>query len=242
MYTVLISGAASGLGKAFLDHFAKEEKFNIIAIDHHSRTEVSKDGRIKTFNVDVSSPDSVRAFVTQIGEVPIRLFIHSAGIRGLVPSVASAHPENVQAAETLDVMDMKTMMETYQVNVVGTFILLQALTKNLLLAASGDEHPSVIIMGSRMGSVSYNSVGGGYAYRASKAALNAVVKSFSIDVPKVITTVLHPGRVATGLVASREEGAIEVEDSVKDMIRTIGDLSLADSGHFYDRFGDTIGW
>ena len=87
-----------------------------------------------------------------------------------------------------------------------------------------------------------NTAGGGYAYRASKAALNAIIKSFSIDVPEVIFTVIHPGRVETGLVASREEGAIEANESIKDMLRIIDKLTKEDSGRFYDRFGDPIVW
>jgi NAD(P)-dependent dehydrogenase (short-subunit alcohol dehydrogenase family) len=242
MPTVLISGIASGLGKAFLNHFLKlDSNYRIIGIDRNYATEVVQDDRLRTFHVDVSLHDSVIAFATKIRGEPIDIMIHSAGIRGLVPSIASAHPEDVRVAETLEIMDIQTMMTTFQVNVAGSFLLLQALTSNLLLA-SVDKPAVVVIIGSRMGSVGYNTAGGSYAYRASKAALNAVVKSYSIDVPKVITTILHPGRVATGLVASREEGAIEAEESIGDMIKTINELTLKDSGKFYDRFGITIEW
>ena len=132
-------------------------------------------------------------------------------------------------------------MKAYQVNAMGTFLMLQALMGNLT-KQQPPARSKVVIIGSRMGSVSYNSTGGGYAYRASKAALNAIVKSFSIDVPNVIFTTLHPGRVETRLVASREEGAITVEESLTDMLKVIEGLTPEDSGNFYDRFGNSICW
>lgn len=95
-----------------------------------------------------------------------------------------------------------------------------------------------------MGSVSANSAGGGYAYRASKAALNAVVKSFAIDVPGVQFLLLHPGRVETGLVAWKEEGAIDVDESVGDCLRVMKRMVEEgwESGRLVDRFGDVIAW
>lgn len=91
--------------------------------------------------------------------------------------------------------------------------------------------------------MSYNvSAGGGYAYRASKAALNAMIKSMSIDLPHVMFALVHPGRVETGLTKCREDGAIEVDESVHDMLQLIDRLDLRDSGRYMDRFGVEIGW
>lgn len=100
-------------------------------------------------------------------------------------------------------------------------------------------------MTSRMGSISHartTGLGGAYAYRASKAALNAVVTSLSIDLPHVMFALVHPGRVETGLTLCREEGAMEVEESVADMLALVGRLGREDSGRFMDRFGEDIGW
>jgi NAD(P)-dependent dehydrogenase (short-subunit alcohol dehydrogenase family) len=239
MKTILISGAASGLGKAYLDA-VQHENVQVIAIDRCYMDHVDR-MNLRSFEVDVSSHQSIATFADHIRNVPIHLVFHSAGVRGLVPCIAAEKPEDVAAAETMHVMDLDTMMSTFQINTAGTFMLLQALMENFKLG-SKEEPAKVIIIGSRMGSVGYNSTGGGYAYRASKAGLNAIIKSFSIDVPEVIFTTLHPGRVETGLVASREEGAIEAEESVDEMLKVISKLTLEDSGKFYDRFGDPIVW
>jgi NAD(P)-dependent dehydrogenase (short-subunit alcohol dehydrogenase family) len=241
MPTILISGAASGLGKAFLDILLRRADCEVIAIDRSPIRHVVHE-RLRTFEVDVSSPYSIKAFAQQIYDTPVHLFIHSVGIRGLAPLTEAAHPQDVAAAETLEVMDIDTMMRAFQINAAGTFLIIQALLSNFILASSKANPTKVVIMGSRMGSISYNTTGGAYAYRASKAGLNAIVKSLSIDVPEVIFTVLHPGRVETGLVKCREEGAIEAEESIEEMMEVIERLADADSGKFYDRFGKAIGW
>lgn len=130
------------------------------------------------------------------------------------------------------------MLRTFSINTLGTFNTISSFLPSLLRASD----PKVIILSSRMGSVASNVSGGGYAYRASKAALNAVVKSFSIDVPGVTFLLLHPGRVETGLVEWKEEGAISVEESVRDCEKVIKGLQRGASGRFVDRFGVEIPW
>lgn len=255
-YTVLITGAASGIGRCFALHYLKQPGTNVIAVDRNSIDipDPSGDQQFRTLHVDMGSTDSIKGMVKQIEGLKIDLVIHSAGIRGLVPEVESKFPDDVAAAETFQVMNPDTMMRTFQINTVGTFVLLQELSRffrategnvgaqpnDSLLAGSRSK---VVVMTSRMGSISYNTAAGGaYAYRASKAALNAVVKSMSIDLPHVTFALLHPGRVETRLTKCREEGAIDVEESVADMLQFINGMRSSDSGRFVDRFGKDIGW
>jgi NAD(P)-dependent dehydrogenase (short-subunit alcohol dehydrogenase family) len=244
MPTILISGArAAGLGHGFLTHYASDPSNTIIAID---RAPIAyppgSHASITMYPVDITSQTSIENFAMSIKDIAIDLFIHSIGVRGLVPSIESQYPHDVATAETFQVMDTTTMLNTFHINTAGTFSILQALLPSLRLANKKGGQAKVVIMGSRMGSISYNTTGSAYAYRASKAALNAVIKSFSIDVPDVLFTTLHPGRVETGLVMTKEEGAISVEESVQDMLKVIERMDKADSGKFYDRFGELIGW
>lgn len=241
MPTIVISGAASGLGRAFLDSYSQDESNKIIAIDresinlsehrHHAAT-------VQSHVVDVTDENSIASLSTKLSGTPIDLFVHSVGIRGLVPAVEDAHPESVAAAETMEAMDLPTLMHTFQVNAAGTFLLVRSLLPNLKQALD----PKVVIMSSRMGSLGYNTTGSAYAYRASKAALNAIIKSFSIDVPDVVFVLCHPGRVESRLVKYKEEGAISAEESVAGLIPLVEHWDKNDSGEFYDRFGEPIVW
>ncbi|CAD0083790.1 unnamed protein product [Aureobasidium vineae] len=241
MPTILISGAASGLGRAFLDAYSIEKTNNVIAIDReniHLSAYHHRAATITSHIVDVTDEKSINDFAASLNETPIDLFIHSVGIRGLVPAVENAQPESVAAAETLDVMDLSTLMHTFQVNSAATFLLVRSLLPNLRQANAA----KVIIMSSRMGSVGHNTTGTAYAYRASKAALNAIIKSFSIDVPEVVFVLCHPGRVESRLVKYKEEGAISAQESVAGLLPLVQRWNHNDSGQFYDRFGEPIVW
>ena len=297
MPNVLITGAASGLGRAFLHAYAwqlyssfsdkldgTKEDSTIYALDRspavhdipfllsttndssvsHSNLLSWAHRHVRSFTLDITSPSSVHSFLnTELQGVPLDLVIHSAGIRGLVDDGSRVHNYGeVKNMENLDVMNADTMRKAFEVNVLGSFEVLRACVPGLKLAAArgsagqneGDAWmPKVIVMGSRMGSISHNTpvqatgipnsnTGGAYAYRASKAALNAIVRSFAVDVPEAVWMVVHPGRVETGLVRVKEDGAMGVEDSVGEIVKLIERLEKEDSGRFVDRFGEDIPW
>ncbi|KAF2665234.1 NAD(P)-binding protein [Microthyrium microscopicum] len=247
---IIITGAASGLGAAFLSHYATVDPSRpIIAIDQAPiilPPHLEKSTAIRTLTLDVTDTASLASFSSEIVGVPVLFLIHCAGIRGLVQEIVRSNSGDVAAAEMLEVMDAATMMKTFQINCLGTFNIIRTLIPNLLNynsdRAANAPPPRCIIMGSRMGSVGANVAGGGYAYRASKAALNAVIKSFSLDVTEVIFTIIHPGRVETGLVAWKEDGAISTEESVRDCVKLFDAFGPAYSGKFLDRFGEPIVW
>jgi NAD(P)-dependent dehydrogenase (short-subunit alcohol dehydrogenase family) len=237
--TVLISGAAHGLGAEFLRAYQGDDT-NIIAIDREEVTSTRKN--VLSLKVDVSSQDSIDSLAKEIGSQSIDLVVHSAGIRGLVPEMEEKRPDSVAACETLEVMDCSTLVKTFQINAAGTFMLLRALLPNLRQAKG-----KAIVMASRMGSVGNNQhpnkdAGSAYAYRASKAALNTIVRSFAADVPEVAFVLVHPGRVETKLVRCKEEGAISAEESVNGLLPLIERWKQEDSGRYFDRFGETLEW
>lgn len=69
-----------------------------------------------------------------------------------------------------------------------------------------------------------------------------IVRSLAVDVPGVVFVLCHPGRVETGLVKGREEGAIEAGESVEGLMGLIEGWGRAESGGFFDRFGERIEW
>lgn len=241
MPTILITGAASGLGAAFVEAYRTQPSTKILALDI-SPIKATRPN-IHPYTLDLTSEQAVLSLVAHLSNQPIDLIIHSAGIRGLVPTLETQHPNNVAACETLAGMDLETITRTFQINTVATFSLLRALLPNLQKAPQ----PKVIVMSSRMGSLANNALpnataGSAYAYRASKAALNMIVRSFAVDVPGVLWVLCHPGRVETGLVKGKEEGAIQPGESVEGIVLLIEKWDKSNSGMYYDRFGKVIPW
>jgi NAD(P)-dependent dehydrogenase (short-subunit alcohol dehydrogenase family) len=244
--TIIITGASSGLGLAFLQHYASQPYTSIIAMDISpfplptSNTELSN---VQFFQTDITDESKLQSIASNLTNVPISLLLHCAGIRGLNQEtineqLSKGQAGDVAAAEVLAVINKETMMRTFEINTFGTFNTVSAFLPSLRL----EPNSKVVVLSSRMGSVSSNTTGGGYAYRASKAALNAVVKSFSVDVPEVTFLLLHPGRVETGLVGWKEEGAISVGESLGDCLRVINGVGKGGSGRLVDRFGEEIAW
>jgi NAD(P)-dependent dehydrogenase (short-subunit alcohol dehydrogenase family) len=250
MPIIVITGAASGLGQAFLQAYLLDSCNTILAADREPIPLPTLSGEhavVHRKTLDITSESMLLKWSEELEcrqDKSIDLVIHCVGIRGLVPQVEMKHLEDVAACESMEVMDSKTMRRAFEINALGAFNLMKTLLPYLRPAAKQDltRKPKVIVMSSRMGSIAANTGGSAYAYRASKAALNAIIKSFSIDVPEIVWVLVHPGRVETKLVKWREEGAISAEESIQDMMKLISQFGKGNSGKFYDRFGNEIPW
>lgn len=239
MPVILISGAGSGIGNTFLEHYAKDSANTIHAIDITWSEDVKTReaaANITTHTVNSASKDSLDELTTKLDNTPIDLFIHSAAVRGLNPDIQKKD-DSPANAELLDVIDAEIFTQTLTVNTVGTFMIIRAVLPNLKAAKS----PKVIVMGSGMGSIA-NNKGGAYAYGASKAGLNYVVKSFAGDVPEVTFGIIHPGRVESRMTHVREDGAIDADEAIAMMLPIIEGLKPEQSGTFVTRENKPIPW
>ncbi len=123
-------------------------------------------------------------------------------------------------------------------NVLGPVRVIEAFVENV---ANGRDR-RIVTVTSRMGSIADNSSGGSYAYRSSKAAVNAAMKSFSIDLaPRGITcAVVHPGWVRTDMGGAG--GKLSPEESVRSLRALIATLKPKDSGKFFNVDGKELPW
>ena len=104
------------------------------------------------------------------------------------------------------------------------------------------------VLSARLGSISDNHLGGWYAYRASKSALNMIIKTASIEAkrthPQAIILGLHPGTVDSKMTQPFQKNIkktlFQPEESVKNMLRIINNVSIDDSGKCIDWEGKEI--
>ena len=225
MATVVVTGASRGLGLEFVRQYAADGD-RVIAACRHPESAVALKavkGDVKPVALDVADAGSIHALSDVINE-PIDILINNAGVYG--------------KAQTLGKMDYAGWEDVLRINTIGPMHLTDALLPRI----SAGKRKLVVAITSLMGSIADNSSGGYYAYRSSKAGLNAVFKSLSIDLKPhgVAAVVLHPGWVKTDMGGAN--APLEIPDSVSGMRAVIARLGPKDSGRFYDYKGKELPW
>jgi NAD(P)-dependent dehydrogenase (short-subunit alcohol dehydrogenase family) len=186
--------------------------------------EADADGGIEVFPLDVLELSSCHAAAGRLAGRPLDLLINNAGVL----------PSDGRFGD----LDYDALRLAFETNALGPLRLIEALVP----ALKASRIRKVIQMTSRMGSIEDNKSGGYYAYRASKAALNMINKSLSLDlgIHDIISVVMHPGWVQSDMGG---RGAnLDATTSVQGMLEVIDGLGLADSGKFYSWKGDEIPW
>ena len=222
--TYVVTGGNRGLGLEFARVLsARGERVIATARDPQAAKELDKlDVRVEP--LDVGDAESIERFGEAMDGEPIDVLINNAGV-----GVRSKPFES---------FDLDEMTRFFNTNTIGPLRVARALLPGL--RAGGDK--KIINITSRMGSISDNSSGGAYSYRASKAALNMATRSLALDLAAegFVCLVLHPGWVQTRMGGS---GApVMPEDSVAGMLRVIDKASMDHSGEFFDFTGASVPW
>jgi NAD(P)-dependent dehydrogenase (short-subunit alcohol dehydrogenase family) len=128
--------------------------------------------------------------------------------------------------------DFDAVMHT---NVLGAMRVLPQLDGALAPGAK------VAVISSRMGSMGLRENPSGWLYRASKAALNSVVRDMGfVFAGRAIVCAFHPGWVRTDMGGAGAD--LDVADSVADLRRSIGSLTPAHNGGFLNHDGQPLAW
>ena len=229
--SVLVTGANRGLGLEFVRQYAESGwKVHAACRTPKSAKELKAlqgqhSDRITIVALDVTDAASVRAGAAQLRGEPLDLLLNNAGV-GSPPG------------QKIGSFDYAAWARVIDANVLGPARMIEAFVDNV--AKGRDKR--IVTVTSRMGSIADNSSGGSYAYRSSKAGVNAAMKSFSIDLaPRGITcVVVHPGWVRTDMGGS--SGKLAPAESVKSLRALIAGLTPTVSGKFYNFDGEEIPW
>lgn len=241
----LVQGASRGIGLGFVRLLLASGRFErVIATcrdpDRAEALGAIDDPRLSVLAMDVSREPSIRAAAGQAAGlgVPIRLLLNVAGV---------LHDDTIAPEKRLEDLEAEALGRLFAVNAIGPALVLK--TFRPLLARQG--RVAVAALSARVGSIGDNRLGGWYGYRASKAALNQLLRTAAIELRRrnrnVIVAALHPGTTDTAL--SRpfqanvpEDRLFPVERACRCLLEVIDGLEERDSGGFFAWDGRPIPW
>jgi NAD(P)-dependent dehydrogenase (short-subunit alcohol dehydrogenase family) len=239
MSTILITGANRGIGLEFARQYLAAGSRVIAGCRAPASAAelgtlaLGSNGSATVHALDVEDHGSIERLAAELASSPIDVLINNAGSAGNRSAGQSEQPTHGFGQSNYD--DWLTM---FRVNVMGPMKMAEAFAPHL---AAG-RGKSIVTLSSVLGSMSENTWGGLYAYRATKAGANAVMKSMAVDLAgQGITAVaIHPGWVRTDM--GGPGATLDVESSVLGMRAVIARLTPEQLGRFLTHEGAELPW
>jgi NAD(P)-dependent dehydrogenase (short-subunit alcohol dehydrogenase family) len=223
-YKALVIGASGSIGQALCQQLRADP--NCAGVRELSRSSSPA--------LDLEDPASIAAAAAALaGDGPYQLILHAAGL---------LHRDGIAPEKSLAAIDAEALQAVFQVNALGPALVLRHFLPLL------DKQGAMAMLSAKVGSIGDNRLGGWYAYRASKAALNMLIKTAAIELarskPKARLLALHPGTVISkmsqpfrGAAAARP-----AELAAAQMLQVIDSLGPAHSGSFHAYDGQPLAW
>lgn len=225
--TMLITGAARGIGRALAERAARDG-IAVVALVR-SRPAAASGMGIETMDgIDVTDAAALARAADMLDGRPVDLLVNNAGIIG--PARQS----------TLD-MDFDGFRDTLEVNALAPLRVAQTFLPNLRAARERSGIARIVTVTSAMGRMSY-AKSDQIAYRASKAAVNKIMQGLATDLAPegIAVRLVHPGWVRTDMGGG--DADISVEESAAGVFAQSWELAMAQTGSFVDYRGETIAW
>lgn len=224
---VVIVGATGGIGEALVALLTEDSRVGLVHA--WSRQPVwNSNSKISPAAVDITDEESIEEAVNIVKRA--HLVIVATGVlhapNGFVPE------------KTWRDLDEINLTRSFLVNAIGPALV----AKHLLPVMPRDERAIFAAISARVGSISDNRLGGWYGYRASKAALNQLIMTLSIELarsrPRAVCVGLHPGTVDTQLSQPfqanvTERNLFSREHAARQLLNVLDELAPSDSGGLF---------
>lgn len=223
----VVFGASGGIGSAL---------FSLIGGSGHFAATMGF-GRRSAIPVDLTDEASLsRAVAAAAAAGEIRLAIDATGF---------LHDAGGGPEKSWRELDAGRLAHAFAINAIGPALLM----KHLLPRLPRTGKAVFATLSARVGSIGDNRLGGWYGYRASKAALNQLVRTAAIELarraPDAVCLALHPGTVATGLSAPFVQAGPNVhtaQAAAAHLLEVLNRVGPEQTGSFLDWRGDPIPW
>jgi NAD(P)-dependent dehydrogenase (short-subunit alcohol dehydrogenase family) len=232
MPAIFVTGSNRGLGLEWVRQYA-HSGWEVYATcrDPDQATDLKQlayqYSKITILPLDVTHDDEIHRLAGKLTGRPIDLLINNAGV----------YFER-WGKDELGTIDYRDWEETFRVNSLGAVKVTEALAPNVAMS----DEKLVVAITSHMGSIADITSGRNYAYRSSKAALNAAMKGLAYELQplNIAVLLLHPGWVRTRMGGS--EAPYSPSESVSGMRRIIANFDRRLSGAFFRFDGRKMPW
>ena len=185
--------------------------------------------------IDYLDPASIQVSASALSQQgPYQLMINTIGV---------LHSDRWMPEKRLDDLNADQLSELMQINTIGP-----ALTIRHFLPLLDPTGSLMVTLSAKVGSIEDNRLGGWYSYRSSKAALNMLIKTASIELartkPNIALIAMHPGTVNSRLskpFKGQQIGRPAI-DACNDMLNVMKKIESKDSGSFISYSGEKLPW
>ncbi|PSF10471.1 SDR family NAD(P)-dependent oxidoreductase [Marinobacter halophilus] len=238
-----ISGAiGSALAERYLQAWPEQSLIGLCRHPEQAPEVLQQDPRVHLRAWDAGAPGQMLAESDMIA-----LLQAYGGLEDLIYAAGLLHDETMFPEKRLDELSADNLARAFQVNCIGFGMLVQSLAG----ALRGKQLKRIVAVSAKVGSISDNRLGGWYAYRCSKAALNMMVKNLSVELPRryapIACVALHPGTTRSALSKPFSQSLANLKvhnpsETADNLFKVIGLLSENDNGRFISWDGKDLPW
>ena len=225
----LVFGAGGGIGAAFVTELGANPRVAKVYAAARSAE--------APWQFDLTDEARIEAVAkAAAAEGPLDLVLVATGV---------LHSPTLRPEKTWRSLDASALAEAFAINATGPALI----AKHTLGLLRRDAKSAVACLSARVGAIEDNRLGGWHAYRASKAALNMLIRSCAIELqqrnPAALCVALHPGTVDTRLSQPFQGGVPSSKlftpaTSARSLLGVLDRLTPADSGRLFAWDGQAI--
>ena len=224
-YRIAVIGASGGIGSSIAEKLTRDPRCeNVHAFS-----------RSGTTSTDILSEDSLAEAASSIPDT----------IDGLIIATGQlSFEDGTKPEKSISQIEHDKMLAMLNINAVGPALVL----KHFMPKLNRKDRCLIAALSARVGSIGDNNLGGWVSYRASKAALNQIVRTSALELKRKnaqsICVALHPGTVPTKLSSDLASGKFthSPAECAVNLMGVLDDLSPDQTGQFFDYSGAPIPW